>query len=93
MNESGVFFVGMNVQKDSTNFAVLTETSFSPVLQVRKPTTRKIRREEKTDRRDSIRLAQLLKLGLDTPVHILSEQDEAVRELLRYRDEVRRKAG
>jgi hypothetical protein len=29
----------------------------------------------------------------EVPVHILSERDEAVRELLRYRDEVRRKAG
>ncbi|MBA7576949.1 hypothetical protein ES708_18795 [subsurface metagenome] len=36
MNESSEFFVGMDVHKDSISFAVLTETSPSPVLQVRK---------------------------------------------------------
>ena len=37
MSESSVFFGGMDVHKDSINFAVLTETSPSPVLQLRKP--------------------------------------------------------
>jgi len=143
MSESSVFFVGMDVHKDSITFAVLTEASPSPVLQVRKPNTQKAVDEildklygqgtvfacyeagpcgyglaryieskgiqcqvfapskiprkpgerRKTDRRDSLKLAQLLRYGAGTPVHILSEQDEAVRELLRYRDGVRRKAG
>jgi len=143
MSESSVFFVGMDVHKDSIHFAVLTEASPSPVLQVRKPSThkavdeildklhgqgtvfacyeagpcgyglaryieskgiqcqvfapskipRKPGERRKTDRRDSLKLAQLLRYGAGTPVHILSEQDEAVRELLRYRDQVRRKAG
>jgi transposase len=143
MSESSVFLVGMDVHKDSINFAVLTETSPSTVLQVRKPSThkavdeildkfygqgtvfacyeagpcgyglaryiesmgiqcqvfapskipRKPGERIKTDRRDSLKLAQLLRYGAGTPVHILSEQDEAVRELLRYRDQVRRKAG
>jgi len=39
MNEPGEFFVGMDVHKDSINFAVLTETSPLPVLQVRKANT------------------------------------------------------
>jgi len=39
MNESSEFFVGMDVHKDSISFAVLTETSPSPVLQVRKTNT------------------------------------------------------
>ncbi|MBA7545045.1 hypothetical protein ES705_37407 [subsurface metagenome] len=39
MNESSECFVGMDVHKDSINFAVLTETSPSPVLQVRKTNT------------------------------------------------------
>jgi transposase len=128
MTESSVFFVGMDVHKDSINFAVLTETSPSPVLQVRKPNTRKavdeildklhgqgtvfacyeagpcgyglaryieskgIQRQvfapskiprkpgerRKTDRRDSLKLTHLLRYGAGTPVHILSEQDEAV---------------
>ena len=41
MNKSIEFFVGMDVHKDSINFAVLTETSPSPVLQVRKTNTHK----------------------------------------------------
>ena len=61
---------------------------FAPSKIPRKPGER-----IKTDRRDSLKLAQLLRYGAGTPVHIFSEQDEAVRELLRYRDQVRRKAG
>jgi len=41
MNVSSEFFVGMDVHKDSINFAVLTETSPSPVLQIRKTNTHK----------------------------------------------------
>ncbi len=61
---------------------------FDPGKIPRKPGERR-----KTDRRDALKLAQLLKHGEDTPVHILSEQDEAVRDLLRYRDGVRSKLG
>ena len=42
MNESSEFFVGMDVHKDSISFAVLTETSPSPVLQVRKTNTHRV---------------------------------------------------
>ncbi len=119
MNESSEFFVGMDVHKDSISFAVLTETSPSPVLQVRKTNThravdetldklygqgtvfacyeagpcgyglaryieskgiqcqvfapgkipRKPGERRKTDRRDALKLAQLLKHGEGTPVH------------------------
>lgn len=41
MNEPSEFFVGMDVHKDSINFAVPTESSPSPVLQVRKSNTHK----------------------------------------------------
>jgi len=41
MSESSAFFVGMDVHGNSVNFALLTETSFSPVLRVRKPGTHK----------------------------------------------------
>jgi transposase len=61
---------------------------FAPSKIPRKPGERR-----KTDHRDSLKLSQLPKYGAGTPVHILLEQDEAARELLRYRNQVRRKAG
>ena len=39
----------------------------------------------KTDRRDAIRLAQLFRAGELTSIHIPSEEDEALRDLVRAR--------
>ena len=43
----------------------------------------------KTDRRDAIRLAQLLRAGELTPVYIPHEEDEALRDLTRAREAVK----
>jgi transposase len=43
----------------------------------------------KTDRRDARKLAELLRAGLLTEVHLPSESDEALRDLCRCRDDVR----
>lgn len=43
----------------------------------------------KTDRRDSMRLAQLLRAGELTPVHVPTEEDEALRDLVRLREDVK----
>ena len=42
MSESSVSFVRMDIHKDSIPFAVLTEASPSPVLQIRIPNTLKV---------------------------------------------------
>lgn len=44
----------------------------------------------KTDRRDARKLAELLRAGMLTEVHPPTEDDEALRDLLRCRDDVRR---
>ena len=44
----------------------------------------------KTDRRDARMLAELLQAGLLTEVYVPSEDDEAVRDLCRCRDDLRR---
>ena len=41
----------------------------------------------KTDRRDSLRLAQLLRAGELTSVHVPTEDDEAIRDLVRARED------
>lgn len=41
----------------------------------------------KTDRRDALRLAQLLRAGELTPVHVPTEDDEAIRDLVRARED------
>jgi transposase len=43
----------------------------------------------KTDRRDAIRLAQLLRAGELTPVYVPTEEDEALRDLIRAREDVK----
>lgn len=43
----------------------------------------------KTDRRDSLRLAQLLRAGELTPVYVPTEADEAIRDLVRAREDAR----
>lgn len=44
----------------------------------------------KTDRRDALRLAQLLRAGELTPVWVPSEEDEALRDLVRAREFAKR---
>lgn len=44
----------------------------------------------KTDRRDALRLAQLLRAGELTPVWVPSEDDEALRDLVRARELIKR---
>jgi transposase len=43
----------------------------------------------KTDRRDAIRLAQLLRAGELTPVWVPQEEDEALRDLVRAREDAK----
>ena len=43
----------------------------------------------KTDRRDAVELARLLRSGDLTPVYVPSVEDEAVRDLCRARDATR----
>lgn len=43
----------------------------------------------KTDRRDALRLAQLLRAGELTPVYVPTEEDEALRDLVRAREDAR----
>jgi transposase len=43
----------------------------------------------KTDRRDATQLAILYRAGALTPIHIPTEQEEAVRDLLRCREDIR----
>ncbi|PWA12725.1 IS110 family transposase [Pueribacillus theae] len=43
----------------------------------------------KTDRRDAIRLAQLYRAGELTPVYVPAEEDEALRDLVRAREDVK----
>jgi transposase len=44
----------------------------------------------KTDRRDAIKLARLDRAGELTPIHVPAPDDEAVRDLVRAREDVRR---
>jgi transposase len=43
----------------------------------------------KTDRRDAIQLATLYRAGVLTRIHVPTEQEEAVRDLLRCREDIR----
>lgn len=43
----------------------------------------------KTDRRDALRLAQLLRAGELTPVHVPTVEDEAIRDLVRAREDAK----
>src|SRR5690242_16048504 len=57
----------------------------APSLIPRKPGER-----IKTDRRDAIKLARLDRAGELTPVHVPTPQGEAVRDLVRAREDVRK---
>ncbi|MFC7372283.1 transposase, partial [Fictibacillus iocasae] len=43
----------------------------------------------KTDRRDAMRLAQLLRAGELTSIHVPTEEDEALRDLVRAREDAK----
>ncbi|WP_218964344.1 transposase [Bacillus sp. AFS031507] len=43
----------------------------------------------KTDRRDSIKLAKLFRAGELTPVYVPTEDDEALRDLVRAREDAK----
>jgi transposase len=57
----------------------------APALTPRRPGQR-----IKTDRRDAAKLVRLFRAGELTPIHVPDEAEEAVRDLLRCRDDVRR---
>ena len=42
---------------------------------------------EKTDRRDALNLAKLLRSGELTPIYVPTEEDEILRDLVRIRDD------
>jgi transposase len=56
----------------------------APALTPRRPGQR-----IKTDRRDAAKLVRLYRAGELTPVHVPNEAEEAVRDLLRCRDDIR----
>ena len=56
----------------------------APALIPRRPGDR-----VKTDRRDASQLALLARAGVLTPIHIPTEQEEAARDLLRCREDIR----
>src|SRR5204862_3432698 len=60
----------------------------APALTPRRPGQR-----IKTDRRDAAKLVRLFRAGELTPIHVPNEAEEAVRDLLRCRDAVRRDVG
>src|SRR5205823_14474404 len=51
-------------------------------------TPRRVRDRVKTDRRDSVKLAGLSRAGELTPIYVPDVADEALRELVRIREEV-----
>jgi transposase len=53
-------------------------------------TPRRAGQRIKTDRRDAIKLVRLFRAGELTPIHVPTEVEEAGRDLLRCRDDVRR---
>src|SRR5258708_7373049 len=56
-----------------------------PALTPRRPGQR-----IKTDRRDAAKLVRLFRAGELTAIHVLDESEEAVRDLVRCRDDIRR---
>jgi len=57
----------------------------APALTPRRPGQR-----IKTDRRDAAKLVRLFRAGELTPIHVPNEAEEAVRDLLRCREDIRR---
>src|SRR3989442_6147968 len=53
-------------------------------------TPRRAGQRIKTDRRDAVKLVRLFRAGELTAIHVLDESEEAVRDLVRCRDDLRR---
>jgi transposase len=74
---------GFELQRALTAAGVACEV-IAPALIPRRPGDR-----VKTDRRDATQLAVLYRAGALTPIHIPTEQEEAARDLLRCREDIR----
>lgn len=74
---------GFELQRALTAHGITCEVS-APALIPRRPGDR-----VKTDRRDASQLAVLYRAGALTAIHIPSEQEEAARDLLRCREDIR----
>jgi transposase len=80
--EAGVS--GYNLHRQITTLGVACSV-IAPALTPRRPGQR-----VKTDRRDAVKLARLFRAGELTAIHVLHDDDEAVRDLVRCRDDLRR---
>jgi transposase len=80
--EAGVS--GYDLYRQITAFGVTCQV-IAPALTPRRPGQR-----IKTDRRDAAKLVRLFRAGELTAIHVPDEGEEAVRDLLRCRDDVRR---
>jgi transposase len=80
--EAGV--AGYDLHRQITACGVPCEVS-APALTPRRPGQR-----IKPDRRDAAKLVRLFRAGELTPIHVPNEAEEAVRDLLRCREDVRR---
>ena len=80
--EAGVS--GYDLHRQITALGV-TCAVIAPALTPRRPGQR-----IKTDRRDAAKLVRLFRAGELTAIHVLEESEEAVRDLVRCRDDLRR---
>ncbi|HTT40405.1 MAG TPA: IS110 family transposase [Burkholderiales bacterium] len=80
--EAGVS--GYDLYRQLTALGVACQV-MAPALTPRRPGQR-----IKTDRRDAGKLVRLFRAGELTPIHVPDEAEEAVRDLVRCRDDVRR---
>src|SRR2546427_5715133 len=80
--EAGVS--GYDLHRQLTALGVACSV-IAPALTPRRPGQR-----IKTDRRDAVKLVRLFRAGELTAIHVLDESEEAVRDLVRCRDDLRR---
>src|SRR5213076_676842 len=80
--EAGVS--GYDIHRQITGLGVACAV-IAPAL-----TPRRSGQRIKTDRRDAAKLVRLFRAGELTAIHVLDESEEAVRDLVRCRDDVRR---
>ena len=74
---------GFELQRTLTAHGIPCDV-IAPALIPRRPADR-----IKTDRRDASQLALLYRAGALTPIHVPTEQEEAARDLLRCREDIR----
>jgi transposase len=82
--EAGV--AGYDLYRRLTALGVVCDV-IAPVL-----TPRRSGQRIKTDRRDAAKLVRLFRAGELTPIHVPEESEEAGRDLVRCRDDIRRDA-